>query len=156
MPWKGSAVVDSILIQSYNGMVQLLHSWSMNKWMAYIPDWFFTCHIQLGETVNTLRPRQDGCHFPDDIIKCIFLKENAWILLKISLNFVPKGSINNIPSSDDGLAPIRRQDIFWTDDGPVNRCICASLGLNELKDIRNFYPTPTLAYLSTPANRHRM
>ena len=26
---------------------------------------------------NTLRPRQDGCHFPDDISKCIFLNENV-------------------------------------------------------------------------------
>ena len=26
---------------------------------------------------NTLRPRQDGRHFPDDIFKCIFLNENV-------------------------------------------------------------------------------
>ena len=34
-----------------------------------------------------------GCrwHF-----KCIFLNENLWILIKISLKFVPKGPINNI------------------------------------------------------------
>ena len=29
------------------------------------------------ETFNTLRPRQDGRHFPDDIFKCIFLNENV-------------------------------------------------------------------------------
>ena len=34
----------------------------------------------------------------DDVYKCIFLNENVWILLKISLKFVPKGPINNIPS----------------------------------------------------------
>ena len=27
--------------------------------------------------VNTLRPRQDGRHFPDNIFKCIFLNENV-------------------------------------------------------------------------------
>ena len=27
--------------------------------------------------INTLRPRQDGCHFPDDILKWIFLNENS-------------------------------------------------------------------------------
>ena len=27
--------------------------------------------------INTLRPRQDGRHFPDDIFKCIFLDENV-------------------------------------------------------------------------------
>ena len=48
--------------------------------------------------VNTLRLRQNGCHFPDDIFKCIFLNENVWIPIKISLKFVPKGTINNIPA----------------------------------------------------------
>ena len=27
--------------------------------------------------INTLRPRQDGRHFPDDTFKCIFLNENV-------------------------------------------------------------------------------
>ena len=47
--------------------------------------------------VNTLRLRQDGRHFADAIFKCIFLNENVWIPIKISLKFVPKGPINNIP-----------------------------------------------------------
>ena len=48
--------------------------------------------------VNTLRPRQNGRHFPDDILKCIFLNENVWISIKISLKFDPKGPINNSPA----------------------------------------------------------
>ena len=44
--------------------------------------------------VNSLRPRQNGRRFPDDI----FMNENVWILIKISLKFVPKGPINDIPS----------------------------------------------------------
>ena len=48
--------------------------------------------------VNTLRPRQDGRHIPDDISKCIFLNENVLIAIKISPKFVPKGQINNIPA----------------------------------------------------------
>ena len=48
--------------------------------------------------LNTLRPRQNGRHFPDDIFKCIFLNENIWISIKIPLKFVPKGPINNIPA----------------------------------------------------------
>ena len=50
------------------------------------------------KSFNTLRPRQNGRHFPDDILKCIFLNENGWISIKISLKFVPKGPINNIPA----------------------------------------------------------
>ena len=48
--------------------------------------------------INTLRPRQNGRHFPDDIFKCIFLNENIWISLKIPLKFVPRGPINNSPA----------------------------------------------------------
>ena len=47
---------------------------------------------------NTLRPKQNGRHFADDIFKCICLNENAWTSVKISIKFVPKGPINNIPS----------------------------------------------------------
>ena len=46
--------------------------------------------------VNTLRPRQNGRHFADDIFKCIFLNENVRIPIKIAMKFVPKGPINNI------------------------------------------------------------
>ena len=48
--------------------------------------------------LNTVRPRQNGRHFPDDIFKCIFLNENMWISIKFSLKFVSKGPINNIPA----------------------------------------------------------
>ena len=50
------------------------------------------CHL------NTMRPRQDGHLFPDDIFKSIFFNENVKILIKISLMFVPKAPINNIPA----------------------------------------------------------
>ena len=51
-----------------------------------------------GLNINTLRPRQNGHHFADYMFKWIFLNENVWILLKISLKFVPKVWINNIPA----------------------------------------------------------
>ena len=40
----------------------------------------------------------DGCHFPDDIFKWIFLNENVWISINISPKFVPMGPINNTPT----------------------------------------------------------
>ena len=50
------------------------------------------------QSINTLGPRQNGYQFPDDIFKCNILNENIWILIKISLKFVPNGLINNIPA----------------------------------------------------------
>ena len=36
-----------------------------------------------------------GRYVVDGIFKCLSLKENVWILIKISLKFVPKDPINN-------------------------------------------------------------
>ena len=61
--------------------------------------WRHHNHASMGQPhVNTLRPRQNGRHFTDDIFKRIFLNGNIWIPIKISLTFVPKGSINNDPA----------------------------------------------------------
>ena len=46
----------------------------------------------------TLRPRQNGRHFADDILKCISLNENVWIPIEISLKFIPTGPIDTIPA----------------------------------------------------------
>ena len=41
---------------------------------------------------------ENGRQFADNIFKCIFFNENVRISIKISLKFVPKGPINNIPA----------------------------------------------------------
>ena len=46
----------------------------------------------------TLRPGQNGRHVTGDICKWILLNENVWIQIRISLQFVTKGPINNIPA----------------------------------------------------------
>ena len=56
--------------------------------------------------VNTMKPRQNYCHFTDDIFTCIFFNENAWISLKISLKFVLKFQFNNIPALDQKMPVI--------------------------------------------------
>ena len=53
-------------------------------------------HSYTNLTIITLR--QNGRDFPDDIFKCIFVNENVGIPIKISLKFVPRGPINNIPA----------------------------------------------------------
>ena len=36
--------------------------------------------------------------FADNVLKCNFLNENVWIPIEISLKFIPKSLINNIPA----------------------------------------------------------
>ena len=68
------------------------------------PNW------QYLNTFNTLRQRQNVRHSPDDIFKCIFLSENVWLLLRISLKLVPRGLINNIPALVQIMARCRPGD----------------------------------------------
>ena len=56
------------------------------------------CSPHVTWLLNSLRPRQDRRHFADDVFKCNFVNENVWITITISLKFVPKGPINNIPA----------------------------------------------------------
>ena len=86
--------------------------------------------------VNTLRLRQNDRHFADDILKCIFFNENAWIPIEISLKFVLPGVQLTISQQcpDNGLAPTRQQPITWTiGDLFIGAYTYASLDLNELK-----------------------
>ena len=46
--------------------------------------------------VNTLRPKQNGRHFADEICKCILLNGNFWILNEISLRYVPQALIKTM------------------------------------------------------------
>ena len=85
-------------------------------------------------TFNTLRPRQNGRHFTDDIFKCIFVNENVWIAIEISLKFVPKGPINNIPALVQiWLGAVQATSHYLNQWWLVYRRIYASLGLNELR-----------------------
>ena len=50
----------------------------------------------MGVTLNSLRPRQNGRHFTDNVFKCIFFNEDICISINFSLIFVPTGQLNNI------------------------------------------------------------
>ena len=92
--------------------------------------------------VNTLRPRQNGRHFPDDIFKLIFLNEIVFISIKISLKFVPSGRINNIPALVHIMA--------WC--GPGDKPLSEPMMVSSLTHIcvtrpqwvNQFFPTPYL------------
>ena len=82
--------------------------------------------------LHTMRPRQNGRHFPDYLFKCIFLNDRLWISIKIPLKLVSKGPVNNIPGfgSDNGLVPTRRQAIIWTNDILTQICVTRPKGVN--------------------------
>ena len=83
-------------------------------------DWLWH-GCQLSSHVNSLRPRQNGRLFADDIFRCIFLDENVWIPIWISLNFVSKGPINNI------LALVQIMAWRRTGDKPLSEAMMVRL-----------------------------
>ena len=66
-----------------------------NSFVIYVRILRVSHTITYLKYINTLRPWR---RFPDDICKYFFLTENVWISINISLKFVPKGQINNIPA----------------------------------------------------------
>ena len=54
--------------------------------------------LSLPQRVNTLRPSESDRLFADDTFKGVLVNENIWISISISLKFLPKGRINNIPA----------------------------------------------------------
>ena len=84
-------------------------------------------------TIHTLRPRQYGRHFADDILTCIFFNENCCILIKFSLKYVRKGPIDNNPALVQIMAWCRSGDKPLSEPMMISyRRIYASLGLNVL------------------------
>ena len=72
--------------------------------MCWLPLTHTHVLTHCSQCINTLRPRQDGCHFTDDSFKWMFLNKNVWISINISLKFVPRGPINNIPTEVQVMA----------------------------------------------------
>ena len=73
--------------------------WVWRRWygsshylsLDYYPDTTLYMYLQsLRNSLNTLKQRQNGRHFPDGICKYIFLNEIVWISLKISLKIAPE------------------------------------------------------------------
>ena len=74
-----------------------------------------------GMPFNTLRLRQNCRNLSDNSFRCVFLSEDLWILLKISLKCVSEIWINNIP--------VLVQIMAWRQSGnkPVSKPMMVSL-----------------------------
>ena len=52
----------------------------------------------LENDVNSSPSGQNGRHFADDILRCLFVNEKFCILIEMALKFVPRGPIDNNPA----------------------------------------------------------
>ena len=102
-------------------------------------------------TFNTLRPRQDGRHFPDDTFKRIFMNENVRISINISLKFVPMSLINKFPSLVQIMAWRRLGDKPLSEAMMVNLlthiCVTRLQWVNSTWDKTNQHNTILFLYV---------
>ena len=112
------------LVHLTNGRAAMI--WCCGDQYRYIHIfyYFFT-----SPAINTLRPWRNGQQFADDIFKSIFLNESVWISIKISLTFVPRDQINNVPALVHIMAWHRPRDKPLPGPMMVNllKLICVTL-----------------------------
>ena len=108
--------------------------WLATQWHGDQPT---LCYQYQGIMI-TLRPGQNWRHYADDIFNCIFLNENVWIPIKISLKFVPKVQLTIFQhwfrwwlGADQATSHYLNQ--WWL----IYRRIYASLGLDGLSTVTN-------------------
>ena len=74
--------------------------------------------------------------FQTTFLKWIFMDEGVWISIEMSLTFIPKGPVNNIPALVQIMAWRRPSDNHCLNECClVYRRIYASLGLNEFSQL---------------------
>ena len=86
----------------------LVHHW-FRQWLGakLVPSYYLNkCWLR----VNSSPPEQNGRHSAGNIFTCILVNEKYYILIKISLKFVPKGSIDNNPALVQIMAWCRMGD----------------------------------------------
>ena len=112
----------------------LVPNWLQAKWLSKPLQSHSLTHTSVQRTwkVNLTHWGWDkmATTLADDTLKCKFVNENISISIKISLKFVPKCLINNIPTLVQIMACLNQcWLVYWR--------IYASLGLSELRHGQN-------------------
>ena len=133
------------------------HLSTIHNLQKHLTDGWY-CHYLLAYDANhldTLKLGQDGRYFGRRHIRCIFLNENIWITINISLKFVPKGQVNNIPALVQIMAWCRPSDKPLSEPLWVSLLthVYPSLGLNELTSEKTFL---SLFLLSDDSNKDNL
>ena len=107
--------------------LKLIHVSKRGHWglICIMSESIDACSQKLQEAINVTTEHieaETSCHhFADDIFKCIFLNENVWISLQISLKFVRNVQINNI------TALIQIMAWHWPGNKPLSEPMMVSL-----------------------------
>ena len=102
---------------------------SIDFFYIFVKQWLKMTLQLIKSCFHSFPLGQNGCHFADNIVSCIFTNEKFCILIKISPKFVELSNWQD-PSIglDDNWTPKRRQGIIWTNTDIIHWRIIAALG----------------------------
>ena len=86
-------ILQTVTVTSYQALC-LLMAYQHKFKHPYAVRWPIVAPIY----VKTLKQRQSGWHFANNISKYIFFNKDIWCQIEISLKVVPKGPINTKPA----------------------------------------------------------
>ena len=137
--WVGGDCLVFLLLQDFLLEFIICHPYSC-RWTQ--SEDTVNSHLN----INTLRPRQNGRHFPDDIFKSIFFKmkmHELWLRFHWNLFLRVHLAIFQHIDSDNGLAPARCQADVWNNDGlftdAYNICVTRSQWVKPGKFQKSYF-----------------
>ena len=90
-----SVCLSCLITKKFRGTMHIYRGWLTN----YARIWHWPDYPPTPPTPPPPpphpTPRQNSHHLTDDIFICIFMNEYIWISIKISLKYVPEGTVNN-------------------------------------------------------------
>ena len=95
--WIDTPSIEYVHFKYFTPMASIL-SGSGRHFETMVRFESFPVVLAVGSPFNSSPLGQNGRHFTDDIFKCIFMNEKFCILIKISLQFVPKSPIDHKPA----------------------------------------------------------
>ena len=112
--WWNKTIPSSSYIEceAHGGWETTWNHPSLRIW--YIYQYSAGVHCNVKYHLNSSPPGQNGRHLPDDVLKCIFMNGKVCMLIPISLKFVRKSPINNIPALVQVMA------WHWSGDKPLS------------------------------------
>ena len=97
----------------------------------YIYQYSAGVHCNVKYHLNSSPPGQNGRHFPNNILKCIFMNGKFCMMIQISLKFVPNSPFNNIPALVQIMAWHWSGNKIWTNADPVHWRMYTAQGGDE-------------------------
>ena len=159
-----------------NERQRYIETLSLIGWAHTLNDpctWYRIWQLIIYGKLNILGPRQNGCHFANDIFILIFFYDNCCIFIQISVTFVTMGATDfesalvqdkvcrwkgNKPLSEPMITktndafmrlPVSRIDRSWSQPHCGDRCSKQLFGYQQYVQLFNYSLSAFIGYIQS-------